>query len=49
MVGVDNAPARKVYEKLGFAEEGRLTDHVYYDGAFQDVLYLSKFREDGKA
>lgn len=45
MVGADNAPARKVYEKLGFAEEGRLKDHVYYDGAFLDVLYLSKFRE----
>jgi len=49
MVGADNAPARKVYEKLGFAEEGRLKDHVYYDGAFQDVLYLSKFRADGES
>ncbi|MDP6602666.1 MAG: GNAT family protein [Rhodospirillales bacterium] len=49
IVGADNAPARKVYEKLGFTEEGRLKDHVYYDGAFQDVHYLSKFREDGES
>jgi len=39
-----NSPAIKVYEKLGFEEEGRLKRQVYLDGGWKDVLIMSLFR-----
>ena len=37
---VDNAPAIKVYERCGFAVEGRLRSHVFKNGSYQDVLVM---------
>ena len=32
-----NTPSRRVLEKLGFEEEGRLRDHYYVDGEYVDA------------
>jgi diamine N-acetyltransferase len=37
---VENAPAIKVYEKCGFAVEGRLPSHVFKNGTYRDVLVM---------
>ncbi len=37
----------KMHQKIGgFIEEGRLKNHVYFDGKYHDVLILSIFKED---
>ncbi len=36
----DNAVAIRVYEKCGFAVEGRLKNHVFKNGAYKDVLVM---------
>lgn len=41
-----NTAAIKLYEKLGFREEGRLKNHVWVSGVFQDKIWMSLFRED---
>lgn len=35
-----NARARHVYAKAGFREVGRLRDHVFYKGAYHDLIYM---------
>ena len=36
----------KMHEKIGgFIEEGRLKDHVYFDGVYHDVIILSLFKD----
>ncbi len=36
----ENAPAIRIYEKCGFTVEGRLRQHVFKNGAYQDVLVM---------
>jgi len=37
-----NEPAYKMYEKLGFKEEGRLRNQVIVDGKYQDIIIMGK-------
>ncbi len=39
-VGVDNLPARRLYESLGFTTEGTLADEYFLAGGFCDVLRM---------
>jgi RimJ/RimL family protein N-acetyltransferase len=41
-----NAPARTLYAKFGFREEGVLRQHVFKAGRFHDVVLLALFRKD---
>lgn len=41
-----NARAVKMYERLGFAEEGRLRQAQYKDGAYIDVILMALLRAD---
>ena len=44
---VENARARRAYEKLGFVVEGRLRDyHRSDDGTFRDMWLMSILRRD---
>jgi len=38
-----NARALKLYDSLGFVEEGRMKSQYYTGGRFEDVVVLSKF------
>ncbi len=42
----ENAPARRLYEKFGFQEEGVLHKHVYKAGRYLDVVLLALFAQD---
>ena len=43
----NNIATLKMHEKIGnFKEEGRLRNHVYFEGQYHDVIILSLFRED---
>ncbi len=35
-----NDDSQAVLERLGFVEEGRLREHVYWDGAYRDAVYF---------
>lgn len=45
-VNVENKAAIKVYEKTGFAHEGRLRQVQYRNGRYYDVFRLSILREE---
>lgn len=38
----ENLPARRSYEKAGFAEEGIFRDMVLLDGRYRDVVFMAK-------
>jgi len=42
----DNAPARGLYRKFGFNEEGVLRQHVFKSGRYLDVVLLGLFAQD---
>lgn len=52
-VGLDvieyNAPARRLYEKQGFQEEGRARECVYRDGKRHDLIYMGILRREWEA
>lgn len=35
-----NEPSLRLFRKLGFREEGRLREHVYREGAYNDMLFF---------
>jgi RimJ/RimL family protein N-acetyltransferase len=41
----DDERAVGAYRKAGFVDEGRLHDHVWYDGSYHDELVMAVFRE----
>ena len=43
----DNEAAIGLYQRCGFAKEGRLRRHVWKDGRFQDVLIMGHLRGEG--
>lgn len=45
-VHADNNRARHVYDKCGFAEEGRLREHIYRDGQYIDLIQMGLLRRD---
>jgi ribosomal-protein-alanine N-acetyltransferase len=42
----DNVAARKLYEKLGFREEGRLRQAFLRDGKFRDIIVMGLLAEE---
>ena len=44
-VHATNPRARRVYERLGFAVEGRAREAVYQGGAWIDLILMSRLRE----
>lgn len=41
-----NVPARRTYQRVGFKEEGRLTQSLYRDGEYHDQITMYMLRED---
>lgn len=41
-----NVRAQKAFARAGFVEEGRLKDHIWLDGKYDDLVYMSIFRDD---
>ena len=41
-----NERAIRCYRKLGFVEEGRLREHVFREGRYEDVILMGLFRSD---
>src|SRR5690606_2010418 len=44
-----NERAIRAYQAVGFAEEGRLRDHVWSNGAYDDLIYMGILREEWAA
>lgn len=44
----ENAAARRVYEKAGFVEEGKLRQHVFKHGRFLDLIVMGWCEESEK-
>lgn len=42
----EDNPARRLYERLGFREEGRLRRDVYKRGAYRDTVAMGILREE---
>ena len=42
-----NERAIRAYRACGFIEEGRLRQHVWSDGAYDDLLYMGVLSQDG--
>ncbi len=45
-VFVDNAPAIRLYEKLGFSIEGTMVDFAFRDGQYVDSHSMARIRPD---
>lgn len=43
-VFVGNERARKVYQRVGFVEEGRKRDAIYKDGRYDDIIVMGLLR-----
>ncbi|UPV74030.1 GNAT family N-acetyltransferase [Halorussus limi] len=41
-----NGASRALVERLGFAEEGRLREHVFLEGAYRDVVLYGLLRDE---
>jgi UDP-4-amino-4,6-dideoxy-N-acetyl-beta-L-altrosamine N-acetyltransferase len=41
-----NQPAIRLYQKIGFKEEGKLKQHVYLEGEYHDLIIMSIFNKD---
>lgn len=41
-----NAPALAAYRAVGFVEEGRLREHAWVEGAYDDVVLMAVLRAD---
>ena len=44
-----NQPARALYQKRGFREEGRLTQALFRDGAYRDYIQMYLLEDDWRA
>ncbi|MDY6771400.1 MAG: GNAT family protein [Candidatus Nanohaloarchaea archaeon] len=42
----DNEASRRLFEKLGFEQEGVFRDHAYLDGSYTDLIYHAMFEEE---
>ncbi|HLS35026.1 MAG TPA: GNAT family N-acetyltransferase [Bacillota bacterium] len=46
IVADTNARAHHIYEKVGFEIEGRLTEHYFINGTYEDAIMMGLFRKD---
>jgi RimJ/RimL family protein N-acetyltransferase len=44
-----NLYAYNVYKRVGFVEEGRLRDALFYDGKYWDAIQMSLLEEEWRA
>ena len=42
----NNARARRLYQRLGFREEGLQREAIYKEGAFQDVVAMALLKSE---
>lgn len=42
----DNTASQRLFEKVGFEQEGRFRDHAYLDGSYVDLLYYGLVNGD---
>ena len=42
----ENIGALKMYEKLGFLQEGLLANHCFYNGAYKNIVRMALFQKD---
>lgn len=47
-VQAHNERAIKAYTAVGFVEEGRLREHVYYNGEYEDLIHMGILRSEWK-
>lgn len=45
-VYANNPAAIKLYQKLGFQEEGRLRQHIFEGGEYHDKFFMGLFKEE---
>ena len=45
----DNERAVRCYRSVGFVEEGRLREHVWFDGRYVDELHMGLLRSEWRA
>jgi len=45
---LDNQKASRLYERIGFQEEGVLRQHAYQDGVYKDRMVFGLLKEDWK-
>ncbi|HUG13982.1 MAG TPA: GNAT family protein [Thermomicrobiales bacterium] len=45
----DNERGIRAYQSCGFVEEGRLRQHVYSNGRYDDAVYMGVLREEWEA
>lgn len=45
-VGVDNVPALRIYDKMGFVQEGILRQHFLINGHYVDAMMMSLLRSE---
>lgn len=45
-VYANNPAAIKLYQKLGFVEEGRLRQHIFEGGEYHDKFYMGLFKDE---
>ncbi|MAS35043.1 MAG: RimJ/RimL family protein N-acetyltransferase [Anaerolineaceae bacterium] len=45
-VHANNERGMRAYRAAGFVEEGRLRQHVYSDGSYDDMVYMGVLREE---
>ena len=45
----DNEPARRLYEKAGFVQEGRFREAVFKEGRYRDLLFMAVLRKEWEA
>jgi RimJ/RimL family protein N-acetyltransferase len=46
LVLTDNTLALKSHQKIGFKVEGEIKEHIYQDGLYKDVHFVSLYRDD---
>lgn len=46
IVLVDNKIALNSDKKIGFVEEGTIKEHIYQDGKYKDVIFISLYKEN---
>lgn len=42
----DNMRAKKLYEKIGFKQEGYFNDEIYKNGEFKDIIRMAYYKND---